>query len=57
MKTTKRTDEALWERCKAATIHKMGTFSARAMPYTVQLYKKAGGGYVGPQSAAIALPV
>lgn len=47
---TKRTDEALWERCKREAIGKMGKFSARAMQYAVKLYKDRGGAYIGGKS-------
>jgi hypothetical protein len=49
-KTAKRDDEALWDKCKAAAIVKMGKFSARAMQYAVKLYKERGGGYIGAKS-------
>ena len=52
MSTAKRANEPLWEKCKACAIAKMGgKFSARAMQYAVQLYKKAGGTYVGEKRA------
>lgn len=51
-KTAKRTDPALWEKCKEDAIEKMGgKFSARAMQYAVKLYKEHGGGYVGEKTA------
>lgn len=50
-KSAKRTNEPLWEECKAEAVYKMGTFSARAMQYAVKLYKERGGGYIGTKSA------
>lgn len=48
----RRTDPELWEVCKIEAIEKMnGIFSARAMQYAVQLYKKRGGGYVGAKAS------
>ena len=50
VKSAKRTNPELWERCKDDAVKKMGKFSARAMQYAVKLYKERGGGYVGPKS-------
>lgn len=52
MKTepVKRDNEPLWEYCKTEAVEKMGKFSARAMQYTVKLYKERGGGYLGKKS-------
>ncbi len=49
-KVAKRTDQKLWEGCKAEAIDKMGKFSARAMQYAVKLYKDRGGKYEGKKS-------
>lgn len=54
-KSARRNNEPLWERCKAEAVYKMGKFSARAMQYAVQLYKKRGGGYIGEKSASNSL--
>lgn len=59
--TTKRTDEALWERIKkkVTAMDTAGTasgqWSARKAQMAVKLYKEAGGGYVGKKSASNAL--
>ena len=59
--TTKRTDEALWERIKkkVTDMNTAGTasgqWSARKAQMAVKLYKEAGGGYVGKKSASNAL--
>ena len=59
--TTKRTDEALWERIKkkVTAMETAGTasgqWSARKAQMAVKLYKEAGGGYVGKKSASNAL--
>jgi hypothetical protein len=50
-KFAKRTDQKLWENCKAEAVYKMGKFSARAMQYAVKLYKEKGGKYEGQKSA------
>lgn len=49
-KVAKRTDQKLWEGCKAEAIDKMGKFSARAMQFAVKLYKDRGGKYEGKKS-------
>ncbi len=50
-KKVTRTNPELWEDCKIEALEKMnGVFSARAMQYAVQLYKKRGGGYTGEKS-------
>jgi hypothetical protein len=59
--TTKRTDEALWERIKkkvtgmATAGTDAGKWSARKAQLAVKMYKEAGGGYVGKKSASNAL--
>ena len=59
--TTKRTDDALWERIKkkvtgmATAGTDAGKWSARKAQLAVKMYKEAGGGYVGNKSASNAL--
>lgn len=54
--TAKRDNPKLWEACKQQAIAKLGgKFSARAMQLAVQLYKKAGGGYIGKKSPSNSL--
>jgi len=53
-KSAERTDPALWERVKAEVTRgtkggKKGQWSARKAQLAVALYKKRGGGYVGPK--------
>lgn len=50
-KIAKRTDQKLWENCKAEAVYKMGKFSARAMQLAVKLYKDRGGNYEGQKSS------
>lgn len=48
-----RTNEALWERSKAAAKAKMGgKHSARAMQLAAKMYKDKGGEYTGPKTDA-----
>ncbi len=53
--TVVRTNPKLWEACKKEAVTKMGKFSARAMQYAVQLYKKRGGTYRGKKTGANSL--
>lgn len=59
--TTKRTDEALWERIKKRVTSAetagtaSGQWSARKAQMAVRMYKEAGGGYVGSKSASNSL--
>jgi radical SAM superfamily enzyme YgiQ (UPF0313 family) len=48
-----RTNEALWEKSKAAAKAKMGgKHSARAMQLAGKIYKEKGGKYTGPKTEA-----
>ena len=48
-----RTNEALWEKSKAAAKAKMGgKHSARAMQLAAKMYKEKGGDYSGPKTEA-----
>jgi hypothetical protein len=48
-----RTNEALWEKSKAAAKAKMGDkHSARAMQLAGKIYKEKGGKYTGPKTEA-----
>lgn len=48
-----RTNEALWEKSKAAAKAKMGgKHSARAMQLAAKIYKEKGGDYSGPKTEA-----
>ena len=48
-----RTNEALWEKSKAAAKAKMGgKHSARAMQMAGKIYKEKGGGYSGEKTSA-----
>lgn len=48
-----RTNEALWERSKAAAKAKMGgKHSARAMQLAAKMYKDKGGSYTGSKTEA-----
>jgi hypothetical protein len=59
--TTKRTDEALWERIKKKVTGMStagtdaGKWSARKAQMAVKMYKEAGGGYVGKKPASNSL--
>jgi len=47
------TDPALWERCKHEAVMRLGgRHSARAMQLAGHLYRKRGGGYIGPKTPA-----
>lgn len=50
MDVAKKTNPKLWEKAKREAKAKIGgKHSARAMQLAVSLYKKSGGGYVGPK--------
>jgi hypothetical protein len=59
-KTSKKTDPELWMKVKEEVTEgdkggRPGQWSARKAQMAVQEYKKEGGGYVGPKSAANSL--
>jgi hypothetical protein len=59
--SSKRTDEALWERVKKKVMDAevagtaRGEWSARKAQMAVRLYKEAGGGYIGAKPASNSL--
>lgn len=51
-----RTNPQLWEKSKREAVKKMGgKHSARAMQLAVQIYKRAGGRYVGRKPGSTSL--